>query len=188
MLGNNRKQAVIFPLNKVEVKRQYKNIDILILIKHTNDRSFIILIEDKVGTGLHSDQLERYYKDNIGRIYILLRASQLSIELGLNNEFKGKDKSGIRREYRNLAYRTLKAQLNNKSDNALMHEFIKPSYFGNGQNMTLLVYEEYKVFNDQTNYIDVQATADALKKIAQMIKDLANSTIIDGDTIFEVNI
>lgn len=41
---------------KVEVKRQWKNIDICVKV---NDE-FFIAIEDKTGTGVHSGQLDRY--------------------------------------------------------------------------------------------------------------------------------
>lgn len=43
---------------KVEVKRQWKNIDICVKV---NDE-FFIAIEDKTGTGVHSGQLDRYKK------------------------------------------------------------------------------------------------------------------------------
>lgn len=46
-------------LTKVEVKKQYKNIDIVVLV---NDESHVLVIEDKVFTGAHSGQLERYSK------------------------------------------------------------------------------------------------------------------------------
>ena len=46
------------PIRKVEVQQQFNNIDVLCLI----DDDHAILIEDKVGTSEHSDQLERYKK------------------------------------------------------------------------------------------------------------------------------
>ena len=45
-------------IEKVEIRKQYKNIDILCVI---NDR-FPIIIEDKTNTGTHSGQLKRYYE------------------------------------------------------------------------------------------------------------------------------
>ncbi len=44
-------------LYKVEVKKQYKNIDVLCIVNET----FAIIIEDKTWTKQHSDQLRRYY-------------------------------------------------------------------------------------------------------------------------------
>ena len=45
-------------IEKVEIRKQYKNIDVLCII---NDR-FPIIIEDKTNTGTHSGQLKRYYE------------------------------------------------------------------------------------------------------------------------------
>ena len=42
----------------VEICRQERNIDVL---AHINDR-YVLLIEDKRGTGAHDDQLQRYWK------------------------------------------------------------------------------------------------------------------------------
>ena len=44
--------------NKIEIKKQYENIDVLCII---NDK-YSIIIEDKTNTKNHSDQLKRYYK------------------------------------------------------------------------------------------------------------------------------
>ena len=59
-------------INSIEVRQQYKRIDILVLINTTlkavresnkpPEGSLAIIIEDKVGAGLTGNQLERYYK------------------------------------------------------------------------------------------------------------------------------
>ncbi len=61
---------------KIEVKKQYKNIDVLVIVNDT----FAIIIEDKTNTQNHSDQLRRYFaqveseekvaKDKIAAIYL----------------------------------------------------------------------------------------------------------------------
>lgn len=48
-------------LEKVEIKRQYKNIDILVLL-HFSNTIVPIIIEDKTYTKTHSNQLQRYYE------------------------------------------------------------------------------------------------------------------------------
>lgn len=61
-------------LTSIEVKKQYHNIDILVIV---NDGSHVLIIEDKVNTGAHSGQLKRYAEqiENdfptaiVGRIY-----------------------------------------------------------------------------------------------------------------------
>jgi len=44
--------------NKIEIKKQYENIDVLCIINDT----YSIIIEDKTNTKNHSDQLKRYYE------------------------------------------------------------------------------------------------------------------------------
>lgn len=48
----------LYNINKVEVVRQYHNIDIMVIV---ND-GFRILIESKTNSKQHNDQLARYYK------------------------------------------------------------------------------------------------------------------------------
>lgn len=47
-------------IENVELKRQYKNIDVLILLHLKNKKVLPIIIEDKVNTSEHSNQLCRY--------------------------------------------------------------------------------------------------------------------------------
>lgn len=59
ILKNNKLKL---PKNyEIEVKTQYKNIDILVKIK-TKPKNIILMIEDKVSSGEHSNQLTRYKK------------------------------------------------------------------------------------------------------------------------------
>ncbi|CAM3871099.1 PD-(D/E)XK nuclease family protein [Litorimonas haliclonae] len=47
---------------KIEVMRQYKNIDILVSVENISDeKNYLILIEDKTSTRDHGGQLNRYY-------------------------------------------------------------------------------------------------------------------------------
>ena len=52
-------------ISKIEISKQDRNIDVLCII---ND-SYILLIEDKIGTKNHSDQLVRYLKEVKNRGY-----------------------------------------------------------------------------------------------------------------------
>ena len=49
---------------KVKILKQYNKIDVLLKIenKKTNEIETYIIIEDKIGTGLHNDQIEEYKK------------------------------------------------------------------------------------------------------------------------------
>ncbi len=47
-------------IDTVEIKRQYKNIDVLVLVKLKNDKTLPIIIEDKTDTTLHDKQIQRY--------------------------------------------------------------------------------------------------------------------------------
>ena len=59
------------PITSIEIRRQHRNIDVLIVINHT----IVACIEDKVGTTEHSDQLRRYLvsleKDGFARDCLL---------------------------------------------------------------------------------------------------------------------
>ena len=45
--------------NNIEIKKQYKNIDILCIVNN----EYAIIIEDKINTKNHSNQLQRYYEE-----------------------------------------------------------------------------------------------------------------------------
>ncbi len=45
--------------HKIEIKKQYKNIDILCIVNN----EYSIIIEDKTNTKNHSDQLKRYFEE-----------------------------------------------------------------------------------------------------------------------------
>ena len=53
-----------FPINSIDVGRQWENIDVWAEI---NDDTFLV-VEDKTGTSVHDDQLERY-KASVEREY-----------------------------------------------------------------------------------------------------------------------
>ena len=55
-MGNNRFEEYY----DVEVKRQYKKIDVLVLYKDNQGQEYALIIEDKTNTSEHSNQIERY--------------------------------------------------------------------------------------------------------------------------------
>lgn len=57
-LTDQQRDEPLTGICKVEAGRQWRNIDIWAMI---NDK-FLIIIEDKIGTGVHSGQLDRYRK------------------------------------------------------------------------------------------------------------------------------
>jgi hypothetical protein len=67
----------MFNFNDIEIRREWKNIDILIKIKES-DQNIVIAIENKIKSSEHSNQLERYReiieKEFIGfkKLYIFL--------------------------------------------------------------------------------------------------------------------
>ncbi len=54
--------------NDVEIRREWKNIDILIIIRET-DKNIVVVIENKIKSSEHSNQLERY-REVIEKEYI----------------------------------------------------------------------------------------------------------------------
>jgi len=75
----------IWDMSNVEVKRESEYIDILIV---DEDNKFILVIENKIDTGQHDDQLERYAifireeypDDNYKKLYIYLKPEQEKVE------------------------------------------------------------------------------------------------------------
>ncbi|MEI6703787.1 MAG: PD-(D/E)XK nuclease family protein [Deltaproteobacteria bacterium] len=66
-------------LTSVEVRREWKNIDVLLVLKVSGDRPWIVCIENKVNASVHSDQLARYrrtveeaFPEAEYRVFILL--------------------------------------------------------------------------------------------------------------------
>jgi len=63
--------------NDVEIRREWKNIDILIIIKET-DKNIVIAIENKIKSSEHSNQLVRYREiiekefDNYKKLFVFL--------------------------------------------------------------------------------------------------------------------
>ena len=55
-----KNQIDTLDIDKVEIKKQYKNIDILVLAKLRNGLILPIIIEDKTDTSEHDNQLDRY--------------------------------------------------------------------------------------------------------------------------------
>ncbi len=47
-------------LLEVEVRREWRNVDLLLILRFAQDRPWVIAIENKVNTTQHSDQLNRY--------------------------------------------------------------------------------------------------------------------------------
>lgn len=47
-------------IQKVEVKTQYRNIDVLVLVTNRSGKRWAIIVENKIHTREHSDQLNRY--------------------------------------------------------------------------------------------------------------------------------
>ena len=63
ILNSHKKYSVdLNNLIEVKIKRQYNNIDILILLCFKDREVLPLIIEDKTYTMEHSDQLKRYYK------------------------------------------------------------------------------------------------------------------------------
>jgi hypothetical protein len=53
----------LWDLNNIVVQREWQNVDILLVNKsNKNEENFVVLIENKIDFGEHSDQLKKYYE------------------------------------------------------------------------------------------------------------------------------
>lgn len=106
-------------IEKLEVKRQYKNIDILVVI---NDKK-AILIEDKVHTKNHGNQLVRYAelleeefeRDNISLVYF---------KTGDQSNYRKVKERGYRTYKRNDFLRLLKSGKEKGIENDIFLDFL----------------------------------------------------------------
>jgi len=83
---------------KIEIKKQYENIDILCII---NDK-YSIIIEDKTNTKNHSDQLKRYFdkvKVNFSKTKILPIYFKTGDQSNYDNVVKNNYKSYLRTDF-----------------------------------------------------------------------------------------
>lgn len=103
---------------KVEIRKQINNIDILCII----DNEKVILIEDKVHTNNHGNQLERYYsilqekykKENIFPVYF---------KTGDQSNYKAIEKIGYKAFLRNDFLEVLNFGINKGIDNEIFLDF-----------------------------------------------------------------
>ena len=72
----------IFNYTTIEIRREWQNIDILIIFE-PDEAEYVIAIENKISTGEHSDQLQRYRNivekefDTFNKIYVYLTPEEL---------------------------------------------------------------------------------------------------------------
>ncbi len=77
-------------LISLEVKKQYHNIDILVIV---NGGSHVLIIEDKVNTSAHSDQLKRY-AEQIENEFSDSRVGRIYFKTGNQSNFKEVEEQG----------------------------------------------------------------------------------------------
>lgn len=86
-----------FTINSVEVGRQWKNIDVWVEV---NEDSFLV-IEDKTGTSIHDNQLERY-RESVENYYKGTRSDLCYAYVKTENE-----PESILKNIRNIGYKTV---------------------------------------------------------------------------------
>jgi len=76
----------LFDYSSVEVRREWKNIDLLVVIKE-KDKKIVVVIENKIKASEHSDQLKRYWEtierekefqdNNVVKLFVFLTPEKL---------------------------------------------------------------------------------------------------------------
>lgn len=110
----------------IEIKKQYKSIDVLLIVREKNGAIKTIIVEDKTFTDEHSEQLERYKKkvmghsgkDNVEKPYICQEEDLhvLYIKTGYMNEEEISKYSNINKRIGCFSYKDID-KLFNKSKN-----------------------------------------------------------------------
>ena len=126
-----------FIVKSVNIKRQYKNIDILVEV---ND-SEVIVIEDKVNTSHHSNQLEIYRKIiQESEEYKNYNKSFIYFKVGNECEYNGVEEAKYKRITRENILNVISNYKDLKSD--LLNDYI--DYLDNKE----LVFNNYKYEDD----------------------------------------
>ena len=92
-LLSGRKNDALTKIKGVVIRRQFKHMDVLALVVYSNGTIDALVIEDKVNTSEHDDQIQAYLKelDNL--------LGSLSIEDGRNKDIEEDLKKIVRNEY-----------------------------------------------------------------------------------------
>ena len=92
-LLSGRKNDALPKIKGVVIRRQFKHMDVLALVVYSNGTIDALVIEDKVNTSEHDDQIQTYLKelDNL--------LGSLSIEDGRNKDIEEDLKKIVRNEY-----------------------------------------------------------------------------------------
>ena len=92
-LLSGRKNDALPKIKGVVIRRQFKHVDVLALVVYSNQTIDALVIEDKVNTSEHDDQIQTYLTelDNL--------LGSLSIEDGRNKDIEEDLKKIVRNEY-----------------------------------------------------------------------------------------
>jgi len=108
----------ITTVDEVEIKRQYKNIDILCEV----NKEFAILIEDKTHTKNHSGQLERYH-DTLAAEYAKDKIIPVYLKTGDQGEYNAVKKAGYFPFLRLDFIDVLEFAIKSGATNHILHDF-----------------------------------------------------------------
>jgi hypothetical protein len=103
---------------KVEVRKQYNNIDVLCIV----DNFQVILIEDKVHANNHSNQLEKYYL-LLQKKYQIEDIFPVYFKTGDQSNYKAIEKIGYKTFLRNDFLEVLNFGINKRIDNEIFVDF-----------------------------------------------------------------
>jgi len=90
-LGISAAQVELMDLTDVEVRREWQNIDLLVVIRQPNEKGIVLLVENKIRSGAGRGQLNRY-RERVSRefpSFILI-----PVFLTLAGEDAGEDETG----------------------------------------------------------------------------------------------
>lgn len=105
-------------IKSVDIKRQYKNIDILVNINNTD----LIIIEDKIDTTEHSNQLSRYKKEIENDYeYKDFKKHYVYLKIGNESYYEDIEKIGYKKISRQMLLHTLLKYNNIK--NSLLEDY-----------------------------------------------------------------
>lgn len=159
----------------IEIKKQYKNIDILLILKDGNNQTKTIIIEDKTFTNEHSNQLKKYKnqmlglsnKDNVEKNYICKEENlhMLFFKTGYMSDTEIAKYSNIEERTGCFSYKDIDYLFNRSNDkinsdiyNLWIENFNKTILAPINKSKNTNAYEDIiSVINDSTNSYNKRA-------------------------------
>ena len=118
-------------LSEIEIRKQYKNIDVLILLKCQGEQ-YAVIVEDKTHSSEHDDQLDRY-RNTVSAMFPDYKLVCVYYKTGFQSDYSKVEKSGYKIFGRKKNLEIL-GEYVNRTDNDIFKDYY--AYWENYEEIT----------------------------------------------------